>query len=154
MFNVSARQFFVEGSGIVTQCGSTRFFPENMKCNRELTFLNWMVLMCGSWGQSYHKEIEAGFTAKDYAEIKQLHFHKILESDAIVIVSDKSMYMGDSTREEKAFAESRNIPVFTFDGEMFSGWGVVDRIPNRLKDDSLITPWRNAYAKQQQQVGL
>jgi hypothetical protein len=140
MKNVSARQYFEEGSGIVTLCGSNGFFPECMEANRALTLQNWVVLMCGIWAKSYHKDSEP--LDRDYSLIKKLHFYKILESDAIVVVSDKSLYYGESTTEEIAFAKHRNIPVFYFDGEIFSGWELVDKIPDRYADTSLIDSFR------------
>jgi hypothetical protein len=140
MKNVSARQYFEKGSGMVTLCGSTRFFSECMEANRALTFQNWVVLMCGSWGHSYHKGAEP--LDRDYSLVKKLHFHKILESDVIVVVSDKSLYYGESTTEEIAFAQYRKKPVFYFDGEFFSGWETIDRIPDRYADTSLIDSFR------------
>jgi hypothetical protein len=140
MRNVSARQYFEEGSGMVTLCGSNSFFPECMEANKALTLQNWVVLMCGVWAKSYHKDSEP--LDRDYSLIKKLHFHKILESDAIVVVSDKSLYYGESTTEEIAFAKHRKIPVFYFDGELFSGWEIVDRIPDRYADTSLIDSFR------------
>lgn len=141
MINVSARQFFEQGSGIVTLCGSTKYFEQCMEANRALTFQNWVVLMCGSWGHSYHKGAED--LNRDYSQVKRLHFHKILESDVIVVVSDTSGYYGESTTEEIAFAQHRKIPVFYFDGEIFSGWEIVDQIPDRYTDASLIDSFRS-----------
>lgn len=140
MQNVSAKQFFEKGSGIVTLCGSTRFFSECLEANRVLTFQNWIVLMCGSWGHSYHKDSEP--LTRDYSLVKKLHFHKILESDAIVVVSDRTNYFGDSTKEEIAFCHHRDIPIFYYDGTMFSGYEIVDRIPDRYSDSSLIDSFR------------
>lgn len=144
MKTVSAHKFISTGSGIITQCGSTRFFDENLECNRLLTFHLWVVLMCGSWGHSYHKNRDN--EGRSYAAVKQLHFQKILLSDAIVVVSDRTGYIGDSTREEIAFANHRNIPVFYFDGEIFSGYAVVESIPDKLSDNSLITAFRDDYS--------
>lgn len=134
--NILARDYFDKGSGIVTLCGSTRFFTECMEANRILTFRNWVVLMCGSWGHSYHKDSED--VNRDYNAVKRLHYHKILESDAIVVVSDKTLYYGDSTRGEIAFAEYRNKPVFYYDGEILNGWDKIEKIPDRYLDTSLI----------------
>jgi hypothetical protein len=142
---VSANKFIQEGSGIITLCGSTKFFKESMECNRLLTFKNWIVLMCGSWGHSYHKDRDN--EGRDYAQVKQLHYHKILQSDAIVVVSDHTMYKGDSTNEEIAFADCRNIPVFNFDGETFSGHEMLKSIPHQLSDTSLIDDFRTTYGK-------
>lgn len=144
MKNVSAARYFQEGSGIVTLCGSTRYFEQCMEANRALTFQNWIVLMCGSWGHSYHKGAED--LNRDYGQVKKLHFHKILESDAIVVVSDSSGYYGESTTEEIAFARHRKIPAFSFDGQNFIGWEIVDRIPDRYADTSLIDSFRSKLA--------
>jgi hypothetical protein len=115
----SAQNFFTGGNGIVTLCGSTKYFAECLEINRRLTFDGWIVLMCGSWGHSYHKDVENINT--DYSKVKKLHFIKILKSSAIVVVSDKTGYFGDSTKAEIAFAEYHKIPVFYFDGEYLTG---------------------------------
>ena len=131
----SANEFFNLGSGIVTLCGSTKFFKECMEANRQLTFKNWIVLQCGSWGHSYHKDVENNNT--DYELVKKLHYQKITMSQAIVIVSDLTGYIGNSTRAEIAFAEYRNIPVFTFNGDMFDKLTAISPT-NDLSDTSLI----------------
>lgn len=145
MQRISAQQYFKKGSGIATLCGSTRFFAQCMEANRLLTFQNWVVLMCGSWGHSYHKDAEP--LDRDYSLVKKLHFHKILESDVIVVVSDSSRYYGDSTIEELAFAHHRNIPVFYFDGENLFGEAMVNQIPDRYADTSLIDSFRSSLAE-------
>lgn len=159
MKNVSAQQFIKAGTGIVTICGSTRFFDNVMECNKELTLNGWLVFMCGFWGNGIHKGLT--FTEDEMSFVKLLHFHKILQSKMIVVVTDKTGYYGDSTREEIAFANDHNIPVFYFDGELFSGWEIVAEepgetlkqgeplplIPNDFSDASLILPWRESYAR-------
>lgn len=140
MQDISARQYFHNGSGMVTLCGSTRFFAECMEANRLLTFQNWVVLMCGSWGHSYHKDSED--ISRDYSVVKRLHFQKILESDAIVVVSDKSLYYGESTTEEIAFAKYRNKPVYYYNGYAFVGHNKLNEIPDRYSDISLIENFR------------
>ena len=132
---MDALTFFSTGSGIVTLCGSTKFFFEAMECNRLLTFHNWIVLQCGSWGHSFNKYSEA--TNTDFKVVKLLHYQKILQSQAIVVVSDSSDYIGSSTRAEIEFAIWRNIPRFYFDGSKLSGKSANPSIDN-LKDYSLI----------------
>lgn len=132
--SVTAHDFFRLGSGVVTLCGSTKFFFEAMEANRILTFNNWIVLLCGSWGHSFHKYSED--LNRDYSEVKKLHFQKILMSRAIVVVSDASGYIGTSTKAEILFANSRDIPVFYFDGINFKGNAF--KIPNDLHDTSII----------------
>jgi hypothetical protein len=116
----SAYNFFDEGDGIVTLCGSTKFFSECMEINRRLTFKGWIVLMCGSWGHSYHKDFK-GNTGADYDKVKTLHYKKILISQAIVVVSDKSGYVGNSTKAEVLFSKYKGVPIFYFDGEYLTG---------------------------------
>lgn len=112
---MNAVEFFHNGNGVVTLLGSTKFFTECMEINRQLTFKGWIVLSCGSWGHSYHKDRE-GNTGADYEKVKMLHFKKILLSQAVVVVSDKSGYMGDSTKAEITFAKYLKMPTFYFDG--------------------------------------
>jgi hypothetical protein len=116
---VTAEEFFNNGSGFVTLCGSTRFFFECMELDRILTFKGWIVLKCGSWGHSYHKYVEN--TNTDYTRVKRLHYVKILNSQAVVVVSNASGYIGNSTRAEISFANSNNIPVFYFNGNELIG---------------------------------
>lgn len=107
-----------------------------MEANRILTFNNWMVYACGSWGHSYHKYAKQD-TSHDYSVVKKLHFLKILESQAIVVVFDKSRYISDSTKAEINFANYRNTPVFFYDGESFVG--NTEKLPvNELADTSIV----------------
>lgn len=134
---MKVEEFFNLGSGIVTLCGSTKFFEQCLEINRILTFKNWIVLMCGSWGHSYHKEKQNDLIERDFEQVKKLHYHKILISNAIVVVSDSSGYYGESTKAEIAFAKYRNIPVFYYDGINLTG-ETNDKIPHELEDNSLI----------------
>lgn len=143
MTTYTALEFLEQGSGNITICGSTKFFVEVMEVIRIITFKNWMVYSCGSWGHSYHKYAKV-HDDHDYAVVKKLHYHKILNSQAIVVVFDKSSYIGDSTKAEIAFATSRDIPIFYFDGEEF--YGVTEVKPeNELFDISLITQFCNDF---------
>ena len=116
---MDAQEFISKGSGVITLCGSTKYFFEVMEANRLLTFDNWIVLMCGSWGHSYHKYVLN--TNTDYSTVKKLHYYKILQSNAIIVVTDSTHYYGESTKAEIKFAEFIAIPVFFFDGSKFFG---------------------------------
>jgi|688.fasta_scaffold731700_2 hypothetical protein len=120
MTTFSAHNFFNNNDGVVTLCGSTKFFTECIELNRRLTFDGWIVLMCGSWGHSYHKHLE-GNSGINYEKVKTLHYKKILMSQAVIIVSDKSNYIGSSTKAEIEFCKVKNIPIFYFDGEYLTG---------------------------------
>lgn len=132
---LSAQEFFRQGSGVVTLCGSTKFFNEAMEANRLLTFENWIVLSCGSWGHSFHKY--ATPVDRSFEDVKKLHYQKILMSQAVVVVSDESCYIGSSTKAEIAFANWRSIPVFYYNGKEFSGF-TNNKLSRELEDTSLI----------------
>lgn len=50
---LTADEFFFKYDGTVTLCGSTQFFFEYLEASRLLTFKNWIVLQCGSYGHSF-----------------------------------------------------------------------------------------------------
>ncbi|TFI50993.1 hypothetical protein BLD44_028370 [Mastigocladus laminosus UU774] len=147
MKTLSADEFFDKGSGIVTLCCSTKFFFEAMECNRRLTFKNWIVLACGSWGHSFNKY--SVNHERDYSAVKELHFQKIKLSQAIVVVSDGSGYVGSSTKAEIKFAEFISVPVFYFDGEDFMG--VTSYQPPQLLSKSSVI---ESFAKQNGGLGF
>ena len=132
----SAEEFIELGNGIVTICGSTRYFFEAMEANRTLTFNNWIVLQCGSWGHSFHKYTQP--IDKNFVEVKRLHFKKILMSNLVVYIANKQEGVtGDSTKAEVQFARERNLPIFKFDGVKFHG-ATYTKPESHLPDESLI----------------
>jgi hypothetical protein len=147
--NNSAFKFFSNNQGTVTLCGSTKFFKECMEINRLLTFKGWIVLMCGSWGHSYHKNVENKKT--DYALVKKLHFIKIAKSDAIVVVSDKTNYIGNSTKAEIEFSKYLDKPTFYFDGENLTGNCHSNSI---VKDFALEKELVNNFVNQGNSLGI
>ena len=134
---MNANEYFKQGSGTVALCGSTRFFFECMQVNRMLTFENWIVLQCGSWGHSFHKFINnEPRTPEETTLVKRLHLHKILMSDCIVVVSDASAYIGESTDIEIRFAKWHHKPVFYSDGFDLRGPDIRPcNVPNRFPTD-------------------
>ena len=119
MYQYTAEEWFDSGEGTVTLLGSTKFFFECMEISRQLTFKKWIVLSCGSWGHSYHKYQMNPNT--DYSGVKTLHYYKILDSNAVVVVSDSSKYIGNSTKAEIEFSKYINLPVFYYDGSQLTG---------------------------------
>jgi hypothetical protein len=115
---ITALDFLYSNDGTATLCGSTRFFFEAMEANRRLTHLNWLVFQCGNWGHSFHKYRENG---GDYQSVKRLHFHKIYQSDIVVVVTDVTSYIGKSTNLEIEYADYLEKPILTFDGDKFGG---------------------------------
>lgn len=144
---MEANEFLQQGSGIITLCGSTRFFFETMEANRQLTFQNWIVLACGSWGHSMHKFVEN--TNTDFTTVKRLHFHKIAMSDAIVVVTDASQYVGASTKAEMKFADTIDLPILFYDGDRFFGDTEKETVP--IREYSVKAEWIREF---EQQYGL
>lgn len=95
-----------------TICGSTKFFFEAMEANRQLTFMGWMVLMCGSWGHSFHK-FDKSEHERDYTKVKQLHFEKIHNSSLIVAIGYDT-YIGSSTSAEISYARWLGLDIVGF----------------------------------------
>ena len=118
--NYSADSFFTKGTGNVVLCGSTKYFFQAMRCNKLLTFNHWVVTLCGSWGHSFDL-YDTEKLVRDYDKVKLLHFYKIYQSNAAVIVTDETNYIGDSTKKEIEFIEKLEIPYFWFNGKEFSG---------------------------------
>jgi hypothetical protein len=122
MTSYTANEFISQGSGIITLCGSTKFFIQYMEAARQLTFKGWIVLTCGSFGHSYHKDMDVAKTPEEFAAVKILHFVKIRKSQAIIVVHElDEIYIGDSTKAEIVYAKVLNLPVLFFDGETFTG---------------------------------
>jgi len=142
MLNLSAKDYIEQGNGVITLCGSTRFRDEAHKAMLLLTLENWGVHLCGLWLNSVHSHLL--LTTEEISKVKDLHFQKILDSDAIIIIAPGG-YIGESTKEEEQFAKYRGKPVYYFDGYTFGGYNLVRSLPNRFSDYSLISPWRDRY---------
>ncbi|MFD9950834.1 hypothetical protein ACFWYW_58930 [Nonomuraea sp. NPDC059023] len=91
---------------IVCLCGSTRFREEFARANRELTRAGVIVVAPGVFGHSGDP-----FTDDDKQRLDELHRRKIDLADRVVIVSDASGYIGDSTRAEIEYARVLGKPV-------------------------------------------
>lgn len=97
---------------IVTLCGSTRFYPAFQRANYEETMAGRIVLSVGFYG---HAEGEAhgetvGCTPAEKADLDLLHFDKIAMSDEILVLNVDG-YVGESTRNEIAFAVLHHKPI-------------------------------------------
>lgn len=106
----------------ITLCGSTRFKDEFVRYNTELS-LRGHVVYSIAWAKE--DESSAGSGIKMDEKTKQnldlVHLAKILNSDMIVIVSDGSNYVGDSTRREIVWAQMNGKAV---------AWGLKQLIEN------------------------
>ena len=97
---------------IVCLCGSTRFMAEMADANRDLTATGHIVLAPGCDLKQPHSLWN---TAAKIAALKPrldaLHRAKIALADEVIVVSDHTRYIGDSTRAEIAYAEQLGTPV-------------------------------------------
>lgn len=84
----------------VTVCGSMRFFPQMLEVAADLTDQGHIVLMP-------FRVVAPGEQASSAKEqLDRLHRRKIDLCDSIVVVSDETGYIGDSTRGEIEYARS------------------------------------------------
>lgn len=96
---------------IVCLCGSTRFMAEMAEANRVLTAGGQIVLAPGCDLKEPHPLWD---TDRKRAALKPqldaLHRAKIALADEVVVVTDQSRYIGDSTRAEIRYAEQLGKP--------------------------------------------
>lgn len=102
---------FMGKAGIITLCGSTRFYEAFVAANMLLTKRGWTVLSCGSFGHSYHKEVAGECVS---LTVKALHFFKILQSDAICAIQP-SQRLGKYTKLEIEFAKKHDRTIVQFE---------------------------------------
>src|SRR3990167_1745456 len=101
-----------EIKGIITLCGSTRFFKLFDEMNYKLTMNGWIVLSIGCHSQSdYCLGIEQIENAKDMLD--RLHKKKIWLSWGVLIL-DKDGYIGNSTKSELEYAKANNKFIFYY----------------------------------------
>lgn len=96
--------------GIVTLCGSTRFPDEFKLHTRRLTLEGYIVISVGLFGHSElpAEQVVIGHPVKDMLD--DLHKRKIDLADMVYVI-DVDGYVGDSTRSEIEYAQSRGKAV-------------------------------------------
>lgn len=87
--------------GIITLCGSARFYDTFQKVNARLTTQGYIVL---SIGIIIDKNKQDDETLKLKEMLSELHKEKIAMSDAIFVI-DVDGYIGESTKSEIEFAK-------------------------------------------------
>lgn len=93
---------------IVALCGSSRFSSSFMEVNYALTLTGYIVLMFGCDIRTKRGR-ELGLEARE--SLNDLHKRRIDLADRIMVVTDKTKYVGDTTKSEIAYAKARNKPV-------------------------------------------
>lgn len=107
----------VELKGVITLCGSTRFFKLFDEMNYKLTMNGWVVLSIGC--HSNHDAclgIEQISNAKEMLD--KLHKKKIWMSWGVLIL-DKDGYIGDSTRSELEYAKANDKKIFYYNDDSY-----------------------------------
>lgn len=101
-----------ELKGVITLCGSTRFYKLFDEMNYRLTMNGWVVLSIGCHSQSdYCLGIEQIQNAKEMLD--KLHKKKIWMSWGVLIL-DKDGYIGDSTKSELEYAKKTEKKIFYY----------------------------------------
>lgn len=97
---------------IVCLCGSTRFYREFQRVNYEETCAGNIVLSVGFFWNAMaeaHGE-QLATTPELKVALDELHKRKIDLADEVLILNVGG-YIGDSTRSERDYALSKNVPV-------------------------------------------
>ncbi|MBE6203469.1 MAG: hypothetical protein E7135_07425 [Rikenellaceae bacterium] len=92
---------------VVTLCGSTKFKEQYIETQKRLTLDGNIVISVGLFGHSGDDEV---WTEGTKAMLDDMHLHKIDMADEIVVINVGG-YIGESTRKEIAYAESKGITV-------------------------------------------
>ncbi|WP_203667107.1 hypothetical protein [Cellulomonas pakistanensis] len=87
---------------IVCLCGSTRFTVELRAANRELTLAGAVVVA--------PSEVDGPLTDDQRTALGTLHLRKIDLADRVLVVNPDG-YVGESTRQEIAYARAAGKPV-------------------------------------------
>ena len=95
--------------GIITLCGSTRFYETFLEVNNKLTAKGFIVLSIGVVLD------ETVMLDKSDLELEKmldaLHREKILMSDSIFVI-DQDDYIGKSTKDEIEFAKKHKKRIY------------------------------------------
>lgn len=103
---ILVREFGGDRPPIVCLCGSTRFRDEFTRANRNLTLAGAIVVAPGVFAHSGDE-----LTDEDKVLLDVLHWRKIDLADSVVIVTDATGYIGDSTRAEIEYATKLGKPI-------------------------------------------
>ena len=92
---------------VITLCGSTRFKDQFLQAQKRLTLEGNIVISVGLFGHSGDDEV---WTEGTKMMLDDMHKRKIDMADEIFVINVGG-YIGESTRGEIAYAESKGIGV-------------------------------------------
>lgn len=103
---------------VVTLCGSMRFASEMLNLASKLTGLGFIVLMPHALKSDYSEEIQF--------ELDRMHRQKIDMADLVIVVTDQSGYIGESTKSEIEYSYAIEKTVVMWRYSLFeeSGEGI------------------------------
>lgn len=96
----------------ITLCGSARFKDLFIQVNEQLSKHGHVVYSMASFMAREQQELEAD----EKETLDLVHLAKILNSDAVVWVTDESDYIGDSTRRELKWAKMLGKDIYHIKG--------------------------------------
>lgn len=92
---------------VVTLCGSTKFKEQFLAAQKRLSLEGNIVISVGLFGHSGDNEVWSDGTK---AMLDDMHLRKIDMADEIFVINVGG-YIGESTRNEIAYAQSQGIAV-------------------------------------------
>ena len=92
---------------VITLCGSTKFKEQYLEAQKRLTLEGNIVISVGLFGHSGDDEV---WTEGTKAMLDDMHKRKIDMADEIFVINIGG-YIGESTRNEIAYAKSQGIAV-------------------------------------------
>ena len=97
----------INGFKVITLCGSTRFKEQFLEVQKRLTLEGNIVISVGVFGHSGDNEV---WNEDTKAMLDRMHLAKIDLADEIFVINVDN-YIGDSTRNEIAYAKSNGKKV-------------------------------------------
>ncbi len=91
--------------------GSTRFMPQYIEANRQLTLQGHVVYTVAMMSSST-AETKSDLSEADKQVLDLVHLRKIQESDAVLLITDETGYIGFSTFRELQWAQMNGIRIY------------------------------------------
>lgn len=92
---------------VITLCGSTKFKEQYLEAQKRLTLEGNIVISVGLFGHSGDNEV---WTEGTKAMLDDMHLRKIDMADEVFVINVGG-YIGESTRQEIAYAKENGKPV-------------------------------------------
>ena len=102
----------INGFKVITLCGSTRFKEQFVEVQKRLTLEGNIVISVGLFGHSGDNEV---WNEGTKVMLDRMHLAKIDLADEIFVINVDN-YIGDSTRNEIAYAKSKGKRVNSLEG--------------------------------------